>query len=79
MPTKTRAAIAKWLEKQEWYEAYCDNLVLQSRLTETIRRFLAGIYEEDTICAAFSWSFTPEGDSYWRDINKQFTAWYYGD
>ena len=79
MPTRTREAIAKWLEKQEWYEVFCDNMVLQSRATETKYECINGLFYEDTISGAFSWAFTPEGDEYWREINKGFIAWYNGN
>ena len=79
MPTRTRQAIAKWLKNQEWYEAFCDNMVLQSRSTEQIYECINGLFYESTISGAFSWSFTPEGDDYWRNINNVFETWYYGD
>lgn len=79
MPTRTRQEIAKWLKKQEWYEAYCDNMVFQSRSIETIYKYTNGFYDVDTIFGAFTWAFTPEGDEYWRKINKGFIAWYNGN
>ena len=79
MPTKTRAAIAKWLEKQEWYEAWIDNLNLFREDPEVINDFINGLFDEGTIMMGFPWRMTPEGDEYWRGINQQFQEWYYGD
>ena len=27
----------------------------------------------------FPWRMTPEGETFWAEVNKQFEAWYYGD
>ena len=79
MRLKTNAAVAKWLKKQEWYEAWIDNLNLFRDDPEVINDFINGLFDEGTIIKGFPWRMTPEGDTFWAEVNKQFEAWYYGD
>ena len=80
MAQKTNAAVAKWLQKQEWYESYIETLERYREYdNEDIERFLKGHMMEYTICAAFPWYLSPEGMDFWEDIDKQFKEWFYGD
>ena len=80
MAQKTSAAVSKWLKKQEWYESYIETLErFREYDNEDIERFLKGHMMEDTIYAAFPWYLSPEGMDFWKDINKQFKEWFYGD
>ena len=80
MAQKTSAAVSKWLQKQEWYESYIETLErFREYDNEDIKRFLRGHMMEDTIYAAFPWYLSPEGMDFWKDINKQFKEWFYGD
>ena len=79
MGKRTNAAVAKWLEEQEWYESWTDNMILQSDKTEEIRAYICGEAGPNTLSHSFCWWLSPEGDEYWRGINQQFQEWYYGD
>lgn len=79
MAQKTNAAVAKWLQKQEWYEAWLDNMNLQDLDEALILEYKCGLHGEDTISNSFIWMVTPEGYDYWREIDKQFREWFYGD
>lgn len=79
MPTRTKQATAKWLEKQQWYDDFIDNMEIQAASREHIRKCISGEMEEFTITGAFNWILTPEGDCYWNSINKKFIEWYYGN
>lgn len=80
MRRRTNAAVAKWLEKQEWYEAWIDNMNLQDFLSEDSKlEYILGLRGEETICDSITWAITPEGYDYWEEINRQFKAWFYGE
>ena len=80
MAQKTNAAVAKWLQKQEWYEAWLDNMRLQDFLSEGRKHeYALGLYGEVTICDSIVWLMTPEGYDYWDEINQQFIRWYNGN
>ena len=56
MNGKSNAAVAKWLQKQEWYESFVETLErFRDYDLEDMNRFLNGIMLEDTIYAAFPW------------------------
>ena len=67
MDNTTRARkLAKWLRRQDWYNAYFDDLV---------QSFCDGHEGEFTIEQAFNWKSTPEGITFWTRANadlKQF-------
>lgn len=80
MAQKTSSAVSKWLKKQEWYESFIETLErFREYDREDINRFLKGTMLEDTIYAAFPWYLSPEGMDFWKDIDKQFRDWFYGD
>lgn len=80
MTQKTSAAISKWLQKQDWYESYVENLErYRDYDSEGIKRFLNGCMYDETIIVAFPWYLSPEGYDYWREINNEFAEWYYGE
>ena len=79
MRRRTNAAVAKWLEKQEWYEAWLDNMNLQDLDEALILEYKCGLRGKDTISNSFIWMVTPEGYDYWKKINEEFKAWFYGE
>lgn len=78
MRSRSSQAVAKWLREQEWYEAWIDNLTLQEEDQNIIQWFIEGNVGSSTIQTSIVWYQTPEGDDYWREINRQFKEWYYG-
>lgn len=79
MRSRSSQAVAKWLREQEWYEAWIDNLTLQEEDQNIIQWFIEGNVGSSTIQCSIVWYQTPEGDDYWREINRQFKEWYYGN
>ena len=79
MGRRTSAAVAKWLEKQEWYEAWLDNMNLQDLSENEKSQCINGYYGLGTIRGSIIWMITPEGDDYWDEINQQFIRWYNGN
>ena len=79
MNGKSNAAVAKWLQKQEWYDSFIETLYRFRDYDSDVARFLDGSMKEDTIYLAFPWYFSPEGMDFWNDIDKQFREWFYGD
>lgn len=79
MRRRTNAAVAKWLEKQEWYQAWLDNMHLQDLAADLILEYTSGLYGKNTIDNSFIWMVTPEGYDYWKQINEEFKAWYDGE
>lgn len=80
MRRRTNAAVAKWLEKQEWYEAWLENMNLQDFMSEGQKlEYTLGLHGEETISDSIVWMMTPEGYDYWEEINRQFKAWFYGE
>ena len=80
MAQKTNAAVAKWLQKQEWYESFIETLNrFREYDSEDVGRFLDGSMKADTIYLAFPWYLSPEGMDFWQEIDKQFREWFYGD
>lgn len=77
MAQKTRAAVAKWLQKQEWFDAWVENMRLQD--VGNADEYILGFWDEFTLVNSFVWQMTPEGYDYWCEIEKQFKKWYYGD
>ena len=79
MGRRTSAAVAKWLEKQEWYEAWLDNMNLQDLSENEKSQCIYGYYGLDTNRGSIIWMITPEGGDYWDEINQQFIRWYNGN
>lgn len=77
MGRRSNAAVAKWLEKQEWFDAWVENMRLQD--VEYVEEYIRGFRGEITLVNSFVWQMTPEGDDYWQEIDKQFKEWFYGD
>lgn len=78
MGQRNSTTVAKWLRKQEWYDAWVDNLELQEDDIAIVNWFKAGHELGATLICSIVWHLTPEGDEYWRNINEQFKEWYYG-
>lgn len=77
MNEKSNAAVAKWLQKQEWYDSFIETLDrFREYDSEDVGRFLDGSMKEDTIYRAFPWYLSPEGMDFWKEIDKQFRDWY---
>ena len=74
MGRRSNAAVAKWLEKQEWFDAWVENMRQQD--VENAEEYIRGFWGEITLVNSFIWLATPEGEDYWEDINKQFLEWY---
>ena len=79
MGMRSSAAVAKWLQEQEWYEAWVDNHELQEDDIAIVNWYKAGYELSNTLTGSIMWDLTPEGDEYWRGINEQFRDWFYGD
>ena len=80
MTQRTSTEVSRWLQKQEWYESYIDNLErYRDYDSNVVNRFKNGYKYHETIMSAFSWYSTPEGYDYWYKINEQFEDWYYGN
>lgn len=79
MKPKGRIAVANFLLEQEWYDAWYDNLILQEEDFDLVRHFVEGHEGASTIENSIVWYLTPEGDEYWREINKRFKEWFYGE
>lgn len=72
-------AVSLWMEDQEWFDAWNDNLVLQVEDDDLRIWYAEGHEGVETIKNSIIWYLTPEGYDYWREIDKQFRKWYYGD
>ena len=79
MKRRTNAAVAKWLEKQEWYEAWLENMNLQDLDETLILEYKCGLHGGHTIDHSIIWMITPEGYDYWKKINEELIDWYYGE
>lgn len=77
---KTPEQIREWLQKQEWYPKFVENLEndflngLHDYEREEILQGKWGIF---TIYDAFEYSFTPEGTEYWANNDIEFIKWYF--
>lgn len=58
-----------WLQEHNALEAYINNVkgVHAVDMVSTLSRFLPA----ETLFNAFIWSETPEGDEYWRDLERK--------
>lgn len=58
-----------WLQEHNALEAYINNVkrVGAVGMVSTLSRFLPA----ETLFNAFIWSETPEGDEYWRDLERE--------
>lgn len=72
---KTPEQIKEWLESQQWYPQFVENLKKQ-RESVPYEHILCGILKERTIGSAFKWRFTVEGFYFWKYIEDQFLEWY---
>ena len=80
MGMRSSAAVAKWLQEQEWYDSFIETLDrFREYDSEDVGRFLDGSMNVDTIYLAFPWYLSPEGMDFWQEIDKQFREWFYGD
>lgn len=78
MDNTTRARrLAKWMRKQDWYDAYFNNLCdcygepIEYALVQS---FCDGHEGEFTIEQAFMWKTTPEGYAFWEKANSKLKA-----
>ena len=76
--TSRASKLAKWLRRQDWYNAYFDNLCACYNEPDDyylVQSFCDGHEGEFTIEQAFNWKGTPEGVAFWTRANadlKQF-------
>ena len=81
--------ICKYISQHEWKYAYKSNLLdsenpMVSLLT-TIKRkqrclkYLLGMGGSNTFMHAFTWIHTPQGHSFWQQIDKRFCNFFYKD
>lgn len=64
------------MTSQNWYPLFVRNTgECGSVVEEMIRDNYVDETLEDIINDAFTWASTPEGDSFWRSINRQFQRW----
>ena len=74
---KNRRQIARWLEKQEWYEAWIYNMNIQGYLDpQQMDEFIFGLNDEETIINSIVFRQTHEGQEFWDNVNQQFLDWY---
>lgn len=74
---KNRRKIARWLEQQEWYEAWIDNMNIQGYLDpEQMNEYIYGLNDEHTIISSMVFTQTPEGQEFWDNVNQEFLDWY---
>lgn len=75
MDNTTRARkLAKWLRKQEWYDAYWANLCAcyhQPQDYDLVQSFVEGHEGEFTIEQAFNWKGSAEGFEFWQRANNE--------
>ena len=74
--------IEKWIKNQEWYDMFVANLDNDQKMSGEyseveIDDFLNGKKYARTIEVAFMWEDTPEGLSFWKAVNYEFTKWFY--
>lgn len=73
---KTALQIQKYIESQEWGEAFKENL--KSWLSVDIHMYLREIADptyKGVILNAFSWGRTPQGHKYWKSVEGQYLNW----
>ena len=70
---KTSEQVIHWMGSHSCLDQFLDNI----RNTHTFDECLT--YGEDMINRAFTWSFTPQGDEYWRNLYDEFFDWYNSD
>ena len=73
---RTSDDVKSWLEAQEWYDDFFQNLC-NSFDGEYVERIVAGKLGRETIFK-LPWSQTPEGYDVWQERNRLFNDWYTG-
>lgn len=74
---KTPEQIKEWLEKQEWYPQFVENMI---NLRETpYDLILAGEEGFNTIISSFMWCLTSEGTDFWTKVDEKFRDWFEKD
>lgn len=73
---KTAEEVKAWLEKQDWYDRYVNNIKAYNHNKEEERELLNGKKAFKTITYAFAWHITPEGAGFWGEVNDRFQLWY---
>lgn len=76
--SKSKEEIKLWLGEQPWFPAFAAN-ILRSHNRPYINSIVSGDYGGSTIAIAFSWKTSPEGENFWRNIEKQYREWYDGN
>lgn len=75
MDNTTRARkLAKWLQRQEWFEAWRNNLFhcyCEPEDYDIIHSFMNGREGVYTIEQAFRWETSPEGKEFWAKANVE--------
>lgn len=72
---KTPGQITEYLQEQEWFNKFIENLKLNNPLKNT-KRVLLGKEGRNTIAYAFCWFMTKEGHDFWSVESQRFTRWF---
>lgn len=69
---RTKKEIEEYIKDSYWYDYFLENIVH----TRGYKFILQGKNREWTVKAAFDWTDTDQGESYWKQVDKEFTEWY---
>lgn len=73
---KTKKEVKKYIESQEWYDSFVENLARHMRMD--VDSYLREIVCQSfgiLITCAFIWDSTSQGVEYWGDINVKYLDW----
>ena len=77
---KTPEQISEWLRYKPWLKKFMKNCRNIGKIRrEGAMKILSGEMGLLTIAAGFTWSRSPEGLGYWKEKDRQFKEWYYGN
>lgn len=73
---KTKKEVKKYIESQEWYNEFKEELMKNRKIT--VEKYFSDIgrMTRQLILGAFTWSQTLQGQEYWKNIEKAYLDWY---
>ena len=73
---KTIREIENWLERQEWFDQFSENMQSDPGYREF---FEEGLNEDERrariVSNACDWNHTPEGYEFWEKVNRSYDKW----
>lgn len=74
---KTKEEVKAWFLKQEWFDAFKENL--KKCYSKGFDDYINNMDSDIAIKEAFLWDDTKEGRAFWKEVDKKYCFWFNHD